>query len=54
MKEANLNLIWYTIGSQCNYLSSGSVCEKRGAVSTTCAKQFCTRWGLDNIFGNVI
>ena len=47
---ANLNLIRYTTGSQCNCLSSSSDGEKRGALSTTPAKQLCTRWSLDKSF----
>ena len=51
---ANLNLIRYTTGSQCNCLSSGSDGEKRGALSSTRAKQLCTRRSLYVFYGNVI
>ena len=34
-------------GSQCSCLSRGSDGEKRGALSTTRARQFCTRRTLE-------
>ena len=46
----NLLLIRYTIGSHCNGLSNGIDGEKRGALSTTRVKKFCTRWSLDKSF----
>ena len=52
---ANLNLIWYTIGSQCNCVGSGSDDEKRDVLSTKRAQQPCTRCSLDKFkLGNVI
>ena len=33
--------------SQCSCLSRGSDGEKRGALSTTLARQFCTRCNLE-------
>ena len=42
----SLKLIRQETGSQCNCLSSGSDGENRGALRTTRARQFCTRWSL--------
>ena len=43
----SLNLILYLTGSQCSGFSRGSDGEKRGALSTTRARQFCTRCNLE-------